>query len=193
MDTVSYADCVNWTLFVGGLHYVCNICNRTYKCGSDGVTSLKRHGLSQVHYKKAAAVKTLSNLFEICQSEARVEKRAQTLELQAAMFIVQKNLPISIADDFIKFLKTIDINEKIQKKLWCRRTKCHSLICNVLGRYSESQLLERLRQGKFSIMIDEATDISMKKHLAICVWHLSPNNQFTVEDNFLALLEVIFH
>jgi hypothetical protein len=118
-----------------------------------------------------------------------MDKKARMLELQVAMFVVQKNLPFAIADNFVDFLKKIEINHHIQKKLRCKQTKCAALIQNALGRYSQERLIETLKREKFSIIIDEATDITIEKHLAVCVRHLS-DEPFVVNDNFLALFEV---
>ena len=56
-----------------------------------------------------------SDLFQICQTEASIDKKTQMLELQVAMFVVQKNLPFSIADDFVNFLKKIDMDKKFRR------------------------------------------------------------------------------
>ena len=55
-------------------------------------------------------------------------------------------------------------------------------------------LVENLKNNLFSIVIDEATDNTVTKHLAICVRHPTPGGSlFEVSDNFLALLKVYFN
>jgi hypothetical protein len=179
----------NILLIGDGLHYKCKICNRTYKCGSDGVTSLKRHANTALHSKLASQVQS-TNLFEACQQDAHLNKKARTLEMQIALFVVQKNLPFTVADELVDFLKTVEINPNIQKKLRCRRTKCTALICNVLGQYSMDNLKKLLQSQNFSIIIDETSDIAMHKHLAVCVRHLREGTMFDVDDGFLAIFDI---
>ncbi|XP_023217583.1 uncharacterized protein LOC111619978 [Centruroides sculpturatus] len=54
------------------------------------------------------------------------------------------------------------------------RTKCSALIKNVLGPYLQQKHLEDLKTAtKFSLMIDESTDVSDSKLLALCSKHYS--------------------
>nr|CAI5832933.1 unnamed protein product [Callosobruchus analis] len=51
----------------------------------------------------------------------------------------------------------------------CDRTKCTSIINNVIGKTSFERLISKLKVSKFSLIVDESTDVSSKKHLAIVV------------------------
>jgi hypothetical protein len=123
------------------------------------------------------------------KKKATIQNRARKLELQISLFIVKNNLPFCIADEFVNFIKDLDIDSDVQQALKCRRTRCTALIRRVLGEFSRNCLIESLRVDMFSITIDEATDISITQHLAVCVRHPGPE-AFTVRDDFLALLEV---
>lgn len=176
----------------GDTYYKCSLCSRTLKCGTSGLTALKRHVTRGSHLEKVKTTEEenrASNFFEMVQKESTVDKSARTLELQAALFIVSKNLPFSIADDFIDFLKKMHINPQVQSKLRCRRTKCKALICNVIGEQARRELVGKMRAGKFSVMIDEATDDTVTKHLGVCVRSIG-SKPFTVVDEFLGLFEV---
>lgn len=50
---------------------------------------------------------------------------------------------------------------------YLKRTKCTAIIKNVLGDYRQSILLSKLKSVKFSILIDESTDVSSIKNLGI--------------------------
>lgn len=66
--------------------------------------------------------------------------------------------------------------------------KCDLLSATgVLGSYEFDQLVKKLREKKFSVIVDKPTDISTKKHLVIVARH---EDDGAVKDEFLALLEV---
>jgi hypothetical protein len=50
-----------------------------------------------------------------------------------------------------------------------KRTKCNAVIRNVIGETFKEQLVETLKETKFSILIDESTDISTVKTMCIVV------------------------
>jgi len=48
------------------------------------------------------------------------------------------------------------------------RTKCTAIIKNVLSPYFQNNLKDDIGNGRFSILVDESTDISVIKYLGIC-------------------------
>lgn len=134
---------------------------------------------------------TAESMFNLCTQAGKLKERANILELQVAMFIAKHNLPLSISDDFIAFLKAADINKHVQQKLKAGRTKTTALIQNVLGQKGFDDLVQIMRRKKFSLIIDESTDISSTKHLVLCVRYLSESEADDhVCDEFLTLIEV---
>lgn len=94
--------------------------------------------------------------------------RARRLEI-LVLFIARHHLIISLSDDLIIFLKRVDIDRKIHKKLSFRATKCRAIICNVTGKYAFNKLVSILRKQKFSLIVDESTNVSSIKNLALFV------------------------
>lgn len=78
------------------------------------------------------------NLLEISRREACVADRAKKLEIQIVMFIIQNNLPFSLVDELVNFIKFVYIDKNVQDKLKRNRTKCTAIICNVLCKYNEN-------------------------------------------------------
>jgi len=81
-----------------------------------------------------------------------------------------------------KDLKTTDID-----KVSCNRTKCTAIINNVTGKSSFDSLINELRTNQFSLLVDESTDHSSVKHLALVV---RININFQIYDKFLALIQI---
>jgi len=51
----------------------------------------------------------------------------------------------------------------------CRRTKCSAIIENCIGASIKQELARKLATSQFSLMVDESTDISTTKMLAVSV------------------------
>lgn len=60
------------------------------------------------------------------------------------------------------------------------RTKCMCLIKNVVSVALFEELLEDIRGAKYSLLIDESTDISVTKHLCLCIRYFSLATAFLV-------------
>lgn len=70
------------------------------------------------------------------------------------------------------------------------RTKCMSLIKNVISLALFEDLLDDIRGAKYSLLIDESTDVSVTKHLCLCVKYFSRKEQ-TVQTAFLGIIPVV--
>ncbi|CAK1542642.1 unnamed protein product [Leptosia nina] len=77
---------------------------------------------------------------------------------------------------------------KLASELTFGRTKAHAIVTNVTGKVAENQLIEILQKNKFSLIVDESTDRSSIKHLALIV---RTAVDFHVEDSSLCLIPVV--
>lgn len=103
------------------------------------------------------------------------------------MYLLQNSIPIANADDLVKLIKSMDKASPILKKLSCGRTKCSAIISNVIGEVSKEEIFEIMRKNQFSLIIDESTDTSTQKHLALVVRTLHNDE---VHDFFAGLIDV---
>nr|CAI5832934.1 unnamed protein product [Callosobruchus analis] len=111
---------------------------------------------------------TLSKKVFTIQSDKIIKEN----EIRIASFIAEHNLAINVSDHLIELIKSICLSgmEPSQiSKMSCDRTKCTSIINNVIGKTSFERLISKLKVSKFSLIVDESTDVSSKKHLAIVV------------------------
>ncbi|XP_037805541.1 uncharacterized protein LOC119599716 [Lucilia sericata] len=69
------------------------------------------------------------------------------------------------------------------------RTKCTKIIENVLCPYFKKELIADIGDSVFSLLIDESTDVSMKKQLGIVVCYYSESSRCIV-NTFLKLVEL---
>jgi len=105
------------------------------------------------------------------------------------MFISEHNIPLRTSDHLVSLFKSICPESNVVKNLTFNRTKATAITNNVIGKYEFENLIERMKQS-FSIMIDESTDKSSTKHLAV-VSRMVQSSNFVVRNEFVKLIEVL--
>ena len=110
----------------------------------------------------------------------------ETSAVQLASFIAEHNLPLTISPFLLELLKSrapknIEETKSLQE-MRLGATKCTNIVRQGVGLFHAKELVEILRQKKFSIIPDETTDVSTAKQLAMCVMYvdddLKPVNRF---------------
>jgi uncharacterized membrane protein len=80
---------------------------------------------------------------------------------------------------------------QMQDTLHLHRTKCSSIIKNVIGPSLLQELIIDIGYSKFSIIVDELTDISTNKLLGINIKYYS-TKRGTIVIQFLAFISVVY-
>ena len=114
--------------FLGRTYFTCKYCPRPYCCGNDRVTTSKTHEKTTNHSNVAKSLKGSQVITASSKKAGNLKNWVWELELQVAMFIIQKNLPIAIADDLMDFIKNTDLDKDTRTKVTCDGTKCTALI-----------------------------------------------------------------
>lgn len=163
----------------------CKICNKNLIAG---LSELQKHQLGKKHKEKEAAVVCTRSIREMVTSDSEQElvKRA---EIKMASFIAEHNLPFSVMDHLSDLVKEAFPDSAIAKQFKSKRTKTRCIIKNVLAVRFRSDTVEALKNSTFSIIIDESTDVSCKKQLAVVVRYFC-EKQVLIRSQFLCLIEV---
>lgn len=103
------------------------------------------------------------------------------------MFLHEHNLPFLLMDHLSKLIVSVCPDSKIAKGIKCCRTKVTSLTKDCIAEEQISEISEKLRLNVFSIIIDETTDISTEKSLAIVARFYDSGE---CKDKFLGLIKV---
>jgi len=69
----------------------------------------------------------------------------------------------------VVLIKIISPELEIVQNIKYNRTKAAMIVNNVIGKYAFENLVARMKKKYFSILMDESTDKSSVKHLAIIV------------------------
>ena len=125
---------------------------------------------TEIHKKaiKAAKNTPLMSTFAKPKSTPMQEKVA-TAEIKSAAFFAEHNISFAVADHFTDFCKSAFTDSNICKDMSVKRTKMSYLIQDGIAHYEHKDLISILKEQKFSLVIDESTDISVTQVLAIVV------------------------
>uniref|UniRef100_A0A0P4WKD0 DUF4371 domain-containing protein n=1 Tax=Scylla olivacea TaxID=85551 RepID=A0A0P4WKD0_SCYOL len=161
---------------------------------SGSITLLERHSLTEneKHKKNMIASnqrKKVTIFFQPSVSASFEKKQVVASELKMCAFIAEHNLPVSVMDHLPGFIVNVCQDSKIASAVKCGGTKASAILGNVMGDAFLSDLVVRLKDTKFSLIIDESTDLSTQKHLVLIARFYDLEVQKTC-DHFLSLLQV---
>ena len=104
-----------------------------------------------------------------------------------AGYFVEHNLPFAAVDHLFDICKKALPDSNIVKNISMKRTKLSYIIQDGIAHHEKMQITDICKSNKFSIIIDESTDISVTQILAIVVRYFDN----TVHDVIDSLLETI--
>lgn len=161
-------------------------------CGSElvaGLSELKKHAASKKHRQSMSSVKETRPITQMV-THGRLVDQVKQAEIKIAAFIVKHNLPFHVMDHLSDLVSNAFPDSKIALEFSCKRTKTRSIAKHVIAKTFRDELEELLRHTKFSLIIDESTDIASKKQLAIVV-RFYCNRELRVRSRFFKLVEVM--
>lgn len=116
-----------------------------------------------------------------------LERKVKEAELKLCAYLCDYNLPFRLMDSLPKLCTEIFPDLEIARKIVMKRKKATQLCVKLMGPAAKDEVVRDLQYTKFSLIIDETTDISDKKTLAVIARYWKGNS---VRDRFLDLLEV---
>ena len=163
----------------------CKVCDKELIAG---LSELKKHQESKKHQSKEATVKKTRSIAEMVTTDT-VSEQVKQAEIKMATFVVEHNLPFAVMDHLSDVVKDVFPDSNIASKFKSKHTKTRSIIKNVLAKQFRCDIIKTLRNIKFSIIINESTDISSKKQLAVVVRFFC-HKELKVQSQFLCLIHV---
>lgn len=116
------------------------------------------------------------------------KKLVMTAELRMATFLAEHNLAFLSADHMVPLLKMMFPDSEIAGAVKCSRSKVTAIIKKVFGVQQTENVSNLLNANKFSICVDESTDVSSLKLLSIVAKVRHHNDK--IRDVFVALVQV---
>lgn len=161
----------------------CTICSLKM---SGGAFHLRRHANSSHHISNITKISHSSSITESIK-KMTLKDRVADAEIKIMWFICENNLSFRVAGNMVQVCKFIFNDSQLAQSMKMERTKCSNLAINRISLYLKKKLAKKLISNKFSIIIDEKTDISTNKSLVVIVrlWLKS-----LVQDRFFDLMKL---
>lgn len=165
----------------------CDACKVKISCAR---TAIKRHGDSKSHEN---VLKMVANLKKSQPSIRSVFESSShdvaKMEIKICSFITEHNLPISICESFVPFLRSIFPSDSVVKNVKLGKQKATNTIRQVLGFHYMKENVQLLQEHKFSLIIDETTDRATISQLALLGVYFD-KEKFQLVNVFIGLIEL---
>ena len=164
----------------------CSVCSKVIE-GS--VSHLYRHLNSTYHKTRASVVTACSDIKEQIGKGSSMKGQCEKSRLLWLKFLCEHNLPFTLMDHLTKTAAKAYPDSKIAPNIQSGRIVSRGLIVNCIGKESLHMIVEKLRIQRFSLLVDESTDISTTKQLALVARVLDDDTE-AVQNIFLQLIDV---
>ena len=102
-----------------------------------------------------------------------LDKSVKFAEIKIASVLCEHNVSMKFIDHLCEVCKEIFSDSKIARNIKLHKTKCASIVTNVLGERETDSLSSELMNTKFLLLIDEGTYITQTKLIACVVKYFS--------------------
>ncbi|KAK7791957.1 hypothetical protein R5R35_004580 [Gryllus longicercus] len=150
---------------------------------------LESHANTQKHLKKMAELGSVAQTPQITQFVRQtIDDRRKIAELKVAAFIAE-HCSVATVDHLGELIKSLDGKSETLKELKLHRTKCMSLIVNVISPCLLQDLMDDVGDSYYSLIIDDTTTIDTKKVMGIMIRYCSKKKRKVVT-TFYRLVEL---
>lgn len=128
---------------------------------------LVQHAKSKKHQEASKAFSTSRSITSFVQQSSLKTSAAEG----ALSLFIAAHCSILTCDHLGELCKTQFNESEAGKGIKLHRTKCTTVICNILSPYFQSNLRKSIGDQSYSLLIDESTDISVLKYLGITIMY----------------------
>ena len=155
--------------------FFCLFCNKSIV---GGLSKIYRHAESKIHKNNSEKNNMKENNedlnTQIDESLLSFDKRKKSAEIRYAALIAEKNIPHNIAKEILELFQEIGKDSNVLKSMSLSRTKCKNIISNVLCPVETKHVVNCIQNTKFSVFIDETSDICNEKWMTFLVRYVEP-------------------
>lgn len=144
---------------------------------NSGKSDLLKHAAGKKHIENVKVIKNSRNIEESFKNIKPEQSVAvKEAEIRLASFFAEHNVAFQVADHLLHVIKKSFYDSNIAQSITLNRTKCTSIIKNVLNTVETDETIKNLKNVKFSILVDESTDLTDHKFMCTLVRYVSPIN-----------------
>lgn len=165
----------------------CKVCDD--KLSNTNKAKLLAHKATKKHIRNFESRRTTPSIANfLAKKGPSLKENVTKAELSLVSFLAEHNTPFAQADHLVGLCKKMFPDSAIAKAMSLKRTKA-SYVMRGVADQERSDINSILETTKFSIIIDESTDISVSQILAVIVRYYD-NVQCCVKDALLDTVEV---
>ena len=127
---------------------------------------MTKHALTKQHIKASSEIETKSGSIEKLLT---VGSHSKEIEQRICIFLAEHNLPLRLADSLIPLLRKLFPKDQALAGVTLGKQKATNILRQNFLLVLQNQLVELLKTTFFSVIIDETTDCTIDKQLAIMV------------------------
>ena len=169
----------------------CNICCKSFSISSGGKNAVARHGKGKAHLRAMDEMQPVSwtasddDSIQVDDTKLSVVRA----ELLFAYHLAEHNISMLTSSHSSHLFSRMFPDSSIAKRYKSSRTKTTALIIESISKVIHEQLVGKLKQSYFSLLMDESTDISVDKQACLVV-RMFDEASGTVNSKFLSMVSV---
>ncbi|XP_018377619.1 PREDICTED: uncharacterized protein LOC108770486 [Trachymyrmex cornetzi] len=152
----------------------CSFCNLKLRCGFD---KLMWHSDSKKHVSECQKRGFSVDLNTHDEEPVPFEDRKKITEIKFAALIAEENIPFKTAKSILSFFQDLGDDPEVLKSMRMNRNKAPKVIKDVLCVREQEWLVEKLQNNKFSIFVDETSDLTNDKWMTFLVRYVDPHRR----------------
>lgn len=175
--------CKDWIMEIPGdaSNARCRFCNSVFRAK---LYDIKEHSKSKKHLTNSEPFSSARQM-KISLHKLDKSNTVARNEAQLALFIAE-HCSMNTSDHLVDVVKKCFGDDKRGMEMSLHRTKCTAVIKHVMMPHFVSKLREDINGRKFSLLLDESTDISVTKYLGIVICYYSESGK-NIVSTFLQL------
>lgn len=164
----------------------CTVCTKMIE---GTVSHLYRHLKTNYHITRAKSVSSVESVPSLFSKKSIPVREAERFRLMLLKFLCDHNIAFNAMDHLVEVLKRGAHDSQIIQNFRSGRKVSRDIVVGCIGSESLKELVDILKCSKYSLMLDESTDVSTLKQLAV-VARVVNYEKAIVEDRFLQLIDV---
>lgn len=169
----------------GSENAFCKLCKTTL---APKASRLTEHEKSKGHANRVKAASGSRGLREMFSPQERKEEEKKRVELELAVAI-SCHCSTANVDHLGEIIRRNGRGSELQN-IQLHRTKCTKLISKVVSPALLEELNEEVKGKKFSVLVDEATDLAVNKHVCVVIRYFS-ESRCKIATEFGGLVPVV--
>ncbi|XP_074034309.1 zinc finger MYM-type protein 6-like [Leptinotarsa decemlineata] len=155
----------------------CKCCNVSLSAKKSDLIKHANTNKHKISSQKIANTKTLNVLFK----QQNITKDIMIADLKYTLLVVSHNFSFNSVQHIVNISKSVFKDSSLSGKVKLSRTKCSSIVTNVLSPVICDNLRETMKNKLFSVLVDESTDISNTRVLCILVRFINGSQGLTTQ------------